>query len=269
MNKITLLQPKQSRSQLYEGRICGLGFGFAKKIDDTHYQLMQPISTCKDYLNDFIYYHKYKSEISCYGLKVPYSKNSLFFDKENYLFIQVLDCYINDGSYEHLSREIKLLDDNYEYLEKTVQDFEEYFGLKSRTKITKVQDNLYMLSFGKEWIKSPYTLSFYTLMIRVFAKLDRSEYSIEEFVQIVLSNESSSKKFYVSTLDMDRSLFQFWIYLVNTHKKNTYKKLIENKYPHNDIVTYHNQGFYSIIDRLGINFYLQSNPIFDIKTIKI
>lgn len=270
MNKITLLQPNQQRQTLVEGRTYGLGFGFAKKIDDTHYQLMQPISTCKDYLNDFIFYHKYNSDISCYGLNVIYSDDSLFFGEENYLFIQVLASNNSFDKYKHLSKEEQLLNENYEYLEKTIQDFEEYFGIESKTKITKIRNNLYMLSFGKEWIESPYTLSFYTLMIRVFAKLNRSKYSIEEFVKIVLSDDRS-KDFYVDTLSLDISLFQFWIYFVNKYKKNTYKELTKYGYPHSQLMLYHNQGFYSKLHTSikNIHFNSYSNPVKDTKTINI
>ena len=46
---------KQCRSKLCEGRSYQMGFAFLKKLDNNTFETVQPISPCKDYLNDVIF----------------------------------------------------------------------------------------------------------------------------------------------------------------------------------------------------------------------
>jgi len=43
------------RNNLAEGRNFGMGFGFLKKLSNTKYKTIMPISPCKDYINDVLY----------------------------------------------------------------------------------------------------------------------------------------------------------------------------------------------------------------------
>lgn len=73
-----ILIDKQDRSVLIEGRNWGLGFAFCKREGDT-YTTVQPISPCKDFLNDVVYSEWTGKPFSVWGLK---TKKEGIFDKD-------------------------------------------------------------------------------------------------------------------------------------------------------------------------------------------
>ena len=71
---------KQNRGKLNEGRNYQMGFAFCKKVSNKVLETIQPISPCKDYLNDVVYSERTGKNVSAYGLNT--SKLGLFDKKK-------------------------------------------------------------------------------------------------------------------------------------------------------------------------------------------
>ena len=154
---------KKNRSILGEGRSHQMGFAFLKKhkTQDT-YTTVQPISTCKDYLNDVVWSEHTGKEITAYGLK--YKKKNIF-DKTNaYIVLSILP-YKGGNEYPNYHQDIKNLAKNYKLLNKFINYFDEKLGMFP-SEITEVEPNKYIVKFDYKWCKSTYGISLFSLLLR-------------------------------------------------------------------------------------------------------
>lgn len=158
----------QKRSILCEGRSNQMGFAFCKHINGDDYETVQPISPCKDYLNDVVYAEHTDKPISAYGLHCK-GKQGLF-NKQAYLVISICP-FKYDHSYNTTTMldDIARLDKYHKYLEEFINYFEEALGvdMESNTMITKVEDNLFLVELPTIWTESTYMISLYSLLLRV------------------------------------------------------------------------------------------------------
>ncbi len=155
----------QNRGELGEGRDYGMGFAFLKRTKDV-LRTVQPISPCKDYLNDVLYSERTGKPFKAHGLNT--TKKDIFDHDEAYMVMSICKqgAY---GGYEYMGYkdDLKLLDSNYPNMEKMINYFEEQFKVEGRTKLTKLKDNRILISFPLFWTFGTYLISLYTLLMRV------------------------------------------------------------------------------------------------------
>jgi hypothetical protein len=160
---------QQCRSKLGEGRSYQMGFAFLKKVKDETFETIQPISPCKDYLNDVIFAEHTNKPISAFGCKLSGKQD--IFDKEfGYMAISICKYkYPSNYDTNKYPIDVKRLKDNREKLESFINQIEEYFNLDwfNNTTIVEVSDNLYFIEVPIIWTKSTYMISLYSLLLRV------------------------------------------------------------------------------------------------------
>jgi len=154
----------QNRSVLHEGRNYGLGFAFLRKIDDETFETIQPISPCKDYLNDVVYSEATGKPFSAWGLNT--SKQDIFDDGRAYMAISVCKMGKSLSAYLGYDDELELMAKNGDNMAEFIHKIESKLGI-SKTKFTRVSDNLKLLDMDTQWVAATYLISLYALMLRV------------------------------------------------------------------------------------------------------
>lgn len=157
-----------SRDSLGEGRSNNMGFAFCKNTNGDEYETIQPISPCKDYLNDVIFAEHTNKAITAYGLSLKGSQE-LFKGKQAYMAISMCP-YKYDKPYntkEFLEDKARLAK-YHKHLESFINYFEELLGIDSHTNtiITEIEDNLYLIELPLLWCESTYMISLYSLLLR-------------------------------------------------------------------------------------------------------
>jgi hypothetical protein len=162
MKKIKELQ---KRSTLGEGRNYGIGFSILNKIGNK-FETYLPFTACRDYLNDFIFVEKFKTEI---GTAHGYNHKILnCFENKEYFYIGVNTLCFNGGGNWNLKDEAtSLLISNYKNLESFLNKIEDNLKFESRTTIEVDEDTL-ILKVPIYWSKSTPLISIYTLLIRCY-----------------------------------------------------------------------------------------------------
>ena len=136
----------QDRNILSEGRSNNMGFAFCKVLNGDDYETIQPISPCKDYLNDVIFAENTDKPISAHGLHLK-GKQGLFEGELAYMAIAMCPYkYDNTYNKKELVEDIAKLAKYHKHLEYFINYFEEILGIdaKLNTIITEVSDNLYL-----------------------------------------------------------------------------------------------------------------------------
>ena len=162
MKKIKELQ---KRSELGEGRNYGIGFSILKKIG-SKFETYLPFTACRDYLNDFIFVEKFKTEI---GTAYGYNHKILnCFENKRFFYISVNSLNFKHGSAWNLKNEAtNLLISNYKNLESFLNKIEDNLKFKLKTTIELDEDTL-ILKVPIYWSKSTPLISVYTLLIRCY-----------------------------------------------------------------------------------------------------
>lgn len=163
------------RNVLIEGRNKGMGFAFAKQISDNVFETVQPISPCKDYLNDVIYAEKTGVIIpKIYGFL--YSKiNNIIGETHTNLIIKICKQK-GGGDYDNknFAKERDAFNNNYLNVQDFINQIEDKLNLVSKTTIKKGNDDMFLITFPNYWIDKLYLLSLYTLLIRAYQEYDKS-----------------------------------------------------------------------------------------------
>lgn len=154
----------QDREKLCEGRDHGLGFAFLKNTTGETFETVQPISPCKDYLNDVVYAENTGNNCGAYGLE--YTPTKCFKPTKSFMAMQVCDYQNGGGKYKGIKKELQLMEDLHG-LNEYINKFEEMLGIKHRSKISKIEDNLFFITLPTYWCRSTYLISMYSLLIRV------------------------------------------------------------------------------------------------------
>lgn len=161
---------KLSRKVLNEGRDFGLGFALLKRKGN-NYTTVQPISPCRDYLNDVVYSEITGKPCAAYGIQAI--KNDIF-DDFAYLIVKI--CPKMDGSpYAAYDKDMENFNKNYLKIQKFVRIFERRLKIKSRTSITKIKEykdldgyveEAFLIKAPLEWAKGTYLISLHSLLLR-------------------------------------------------------------------------------------------------------
>jgi hypothetical protein len=165
---------KKDRKKLNEGRSTGMGFAFAHKAG-TDYHTVQPISPCKDFLNEILYAEKTGTLLSqVYGLKYDKVHNILG-RQYSHLIIAICKHKSSTSTYnkEKWGDESLAFGKNYKRLESFMNQLEATIGIKQRTKIIRKADK-YLVKMPNYWIETIYLLSLYSLLLRAYQTYDGS-----------------------------------------------------------------------------------------------
>lgn len=166
MGKLIFSLNSQDRKKLSEGRDYGMGFAFCKLAGDVLSAIM-PISPCKDYLNDVVFTEATGKPFSAYGLHTK--KLDIFSNGCGYLAFSICKQGRNEHKYEKYDRDVLALNTNYKSLQKFIHFFEKAFGIKQKTKIKKLADNLFVAIVPPFWLDGTYKISLYSLLLRAGA----------------------------------------------------------------------------------------------------
>lgn len=167
----------QKRSVLGEGRDFGIGFSILNKIGNK-FETYLPFTACRDYLNDFIFVEKFKTEI---GKAYGYNHKVLnCFENKKIFYIGVNTLHKNNSGNWSLKEEAtNLLINNYKNLESFLNKIENNLKFKSRTVIEVDEDTL-ILKVPIYWSKSTPLISIYTLLIRCYFNISDNFVITEE-----------------------------------------------------------------------------------------
>lgn len=197
MNEIKIID-KQNREVLNEGRNCGLGFAFLKKVDPTTFETVMPISPCKDYLNDVLYTEYTGKGCSACGLNYP-KKLDIEDNGKFYMIMKVADFQNKiklsynktDNGYfmsdiENYKVDIENLNNNNKIMQNLINqvelDFKKVFPINYFTEITACEDNIFLISFDKFWCNTGYLISLFTLYLRSFMYCNDDKISYEQYI---------------------------------------------------------------------------------------
>lgn len=184
---------KTNRNILGEGRNYGLGFAFCKRDGNT-LTTIQPISPCKDYLNDVVYSEYTGKPFQAHGLHTK--KRNIFDHGEGYLVFSVCP-YMGGGKYSNYDRDLECLKQNEENVMIFINWFEEKFGLKERTIISKLEENKYLAVVPLFWTKATFLISLYSFLIRIGIFYDGKQAPMDYFANF---NKDSSDQYMINSI---------------------------------------------------------------------
>lgn len=152
------------RSPLSEGRSYQMGFAFLKK-EKEYYETVNPVSPCKDYLNDIVWTEETGNPSRACGLQ--YEKKGIFTDKNCYLVAKMMCSKYGYFNYPEEKRKAdeKHMLENVQNIQKVINDIEKFLEVEGKTEISVV-DNSLLIVGPKFWRSSTYLISLYTLLIR-------------------------------------------------------------------------------------------------------
>lgn len=190
-----------NRGVLFEGRSSGMGFAMLKRTGDSTFDTVQPISPCKDYLNEVIFTENYDVPTAGCGLK--YSKKNNILDKTSFMVITAQTVHKGEGFYYNklsFKQYSELLEKNYKVAERFLNILEKAIGITG-TKITKANDTYYLVELDMEWAKSTFAISLYTLLLRVGIFYDEDKYKddIMSFLENVGTDTNNIEMFLIKS----------------------------------------------------------------------
>ena len=154
----------EGRNNLREGRTTGIGFAFLKKEGEDFFRGVQPISPCKDYLNDVVYTERTGKSIGVYGLT---TKKEGIFDESAHVAVAV--CPNQSGSkHSEFASELKMLSENMPKVEKLMNIIEDKIGIKQKTKLANASENLVYAHISSDWTTSTWMANMWAFLFRNF-----------------------------------------------------------------------------------------------------
>ena len=171
-----ILDEPYERSRLNEGRESGIGYTIFHKDSANNLKPMHPFSTCKDYLNDFIYVENSEKELEqIHGFKHNFTN----YFKYSKLILGVKPLkYVGNGSsheWEGYLKSSEIFQSNHENFIKLLDFLEEKIFKVSnynKTKFLGIIEDTWILELSPIWSKTPFSISFITLFIRCFFNYD-------------------------------------------------------------------------------------------------
>lgn len=153
----------QSRDKLAEGRTTQMGFAFCKKLDNETVETVQPISPCKDYLNDVVWAEHIKKPVKVYGL--DYSPVNIV---DSFWYLAIKICKTRGGSeYPRFKEDFKNLKKNYQNILKLLNHVENLLKFEDFSTIHKANDDIFVLKVPAKWCQYTYSISLYSLLVRM------------------------------------------------------------------------------------------------------
>jgi hypothetical protein len=235
MKKIKELQ---KRSTLGEGRNFGIGFSILNKIGNK-FETYLPFTACRDYLNDFIFVEKFKTEIgNAHGYNhqvLDCFKNKRFF----YMGVNTLH-YNHDGDWSLKEEATNILINNYKNLESFLNQIEDVLNIKTKTTIELDEDTL-ILKVPIYWSKSTPLISIYTLLIRCY-------FNISDNFVITEENLNAHKPF----IDADKYFMKICGKFFRNIKNVNFEKINYEAYNvvHTKTYKVHNFGIQTFLEKV-------------------
>lgn len=157
---------KQDRMVLGEGRNMGIGFAFAKRVDNT-LETVDPISPCKDYLNDRVFSEFTGQPFQACGLST--TKQNIFNDGTGYLIMSVCKQKYQGSlrDYPAYKDDLAALEKNYANVQKLLNWLEQKLKLPKLTEVQKIEDNKFVCIMPDFWMQGTYLISLYGLLARM------------------------------------------------------------------------------------------------------
>lgn len=162
------IKDKQDRSILSEGRNYGLGYAFLQRTDNT-YETVQPISPCKDYLNDVVFSEQTGKPCSAYGLDTE--QGNIFENPYSFMAIKICKKFI-DLDYKTYNQDKNNLNQNYKNIQKLVNYYEKLLNINynnsTKTKIFKTtKKDIFIVKINNFWTDYTYTISLLSFILRL------------------------------------------------------------------------------------------------------
>lgn len=162
LRKIKLSSIK--RSTFAEGRNSGMGFAFAKR-EGSVFNASQPLSACKDFLNDEVWSEVTGNPYKMYGQKS--FKKDLFTDKR-YAYMLISFLPPNGSSENEWSKKgLTELIENKDNVRRILRKLDSIMQTKYRTEV-ELTDNpdVLLVKMPIEYTKTSYATGLYTLICR-------------------------------------------------------------------------------------------------------
>lgn len=161
------------RSSMCEGRTTGDAYAFAE-IDGDTCTLLHETTACKDFLNDFAFVENNKTKnFSIYGFPSHY-RNYMEGKKHFPIVYQIMDSgttFEKSRKADELSsaqkKEWNHMDKNWENVQAFLNSIEKYLNFKYKTKVERIEENVWIFHVPLRWMKVHYGISAYTLSIRM------------------------------------------------------------------------------------------------------
>lgn len=166
MQNIKIVE-KHNRAVLSEGRNQGMGFAFLEKISNTIFHTVQPMSPCKDYLNEVVFTEATGIPSSAHGLYYRKKRNII----GNTTSYMVIDIQKNKNGYFSVSGldydgYVKLMLEKHKKIEVFINKFQRVFKDFIPCVITKVEGG-YLVEFDSRWASNSYCISLFSLLLRI------------------------------------------------------------------------------------------------------
>lgn len=155
-----VIQLDPTRSKLSEGRSQGIGFAFLKRVGEQSFAGVNPISPCKDYLNDVVYSEVTGRPYRAYGLSTVKTE---CFEKDG-AFLVFASC--GQKGCPPIASEVKLLKENLPNMQKLINQLEALMKVEQKTKLIEAGENLIFAHVAPEWVTSSYTISLWAFIAR-------------------------------------------------------------------------------------------------------
>lgn len=161
------------RGKLIEGRNYNMGFAFCKRVGKNEYHTVQPISPCKDYLNDVLFSEHTGKNFSACGL---HTQKQGIFDGESmgYIAIQMLEPKGGKYPLQEPFADVKArLRANFKNIEKLLNHVEDEFvahgqEIPDRTAVVESTDpDIFLLYVPFWWCRTTHLISLYSLLVRM------------------------------------------------------------------------------------------------------
>lgn len=174
---------RRSRRLLAEGRTNGMGFAFLRPlVGKNRFITVMPCSPCKDYLAEVIITEQTGIATRAHGFTYPKKLN--IFSNVAHLGISIVKQHY--GNYYNYSKsfeeDVKKLKENYKNLQKLINNLETTLELSSLTKIEEANNDMFLVTFPSEWVKSTHSISLYTLLLRVGMFVDNPDVDIVSYM---------------------------------------------------------------------------------------
>lgn len=153
-----------TRSKLCEGRSIGIGFAFLKRMGENVYRMVQPLSPCKDYLNDVLYSEITGKPYGAWGLSTK--KEDILGDDRAYLSFADCPGSKHVKAAEFTTKEESLVPKDLANMLQFMHAMEKLLGIKEKTELVHAAPNLVFAKVSKDWVATTYAVSLWSFLIR-------------------------------------------------------------------------------------------------------
>ena len=162
----------QDRKVLCEGRTKGMGFAFAQVLDGTYntdcvaLETIQPVSPCKDYLNDVVWSEATGKTFYAWGLHTK--PLGIFKHGEGFIIMRICGSGARaPAKYATMDKDIAAFDNNLGEIERSINVIEKGLGLTegNRTKFARAE-GCFVALVPMFWCEATYRISLWSLLVR-------------------------------------------------------------------------------------------------------